>query len=285
MQHEGHQFRDVRGLVAAARASVRDGRFRSVGRDGEEPALLWLDRLALQRTDWHDALAQTWAELLTDDDAEVRAAAVDALDCGATTPLFVPALDGVRDAEQAVSTALQALRPDAPPLTLQAVLGKHRSHHNRWVTWPTLVIVRVPALEVVRLAESSDVLALARRSAAQGGSITGGSAAGHFALDWLRTLALGADWARALVGPTLAALLQGDAREVAAAVEYAVRSGDRAAVAPTFRLAADRDTALASSPVTTPLAPAKTLAALARWLQDEAATEVASAPASSVAEA
>jgi len=285
MQHEGHPFRDPRGLVAAARASVRDGRFRSVGRDGEEPALLWLDRLALQRSDWHEAIAQTWAELLTDSDPEVRGAAVDALDRGAATPIFLPALDGVRDADQAVSEAGRELRPDAPTLTLRAVLDKHRPHHVRLTTRPALVILRAPNVEVARLADAADVLALARRSAAYGGSMTGGSAAGHFALDWLRTLALGSSWARSLVPATLATLLQGDSREVAAAVEYAVRAGDRADIAATFRLAADRDTALASSPVTTPLAPAKTLAALARWLQDEADAERASAPTTSVAEA
>lgn len=285
MQYEGHQCRDARGLVAAARTSVRDGRFRSVGRDLEEPALLWLDRLAIQRSDWHEAIAQTWAELLTDDDDDVRGAAVDALDRGAATPIFVPALDGVRDADQAISLAPQELRPDAPPLTLADVLTKHRPHHTRMTGRPALVILRAPGVEVVRLSDAADVLALAKRAAGHGGSLTGGSASGHFALDWLRTLALGADWVRPLVAPKLAALLQGNSQEVAAAVEYAVRAGDRAALASTFRIAADRDTALASSPVTTPMAPAKTLTALVRWLQDEASAERASAPTSSVAEA
>lgn len=285
MQYEGHQFRDSRGLSAAARTSVRGGRFAGVGRDDDEPVLLWLDRLALQRRDWHDAIAQAWAELLTDADADVRGAAVDALDRGATTPIFVPALDSVRDAEAAVSRSLQDLRPDAKPLTLRDVIERHRPHHTRLTARPALLVLRAPNVEVVRLHDAAEVLALARRAAAYGGSITGGSAAGYFTLDWLRTLALASPWLPATVRPTLAALLQGDTAEIGAAIEYAVRSGDRAAVAETFRVAADRDTALASTPVTTPLSPAKSMAALVRWLQSEADLERASAPQTAVVEA
>ena len=283
MLFEGHSFDDVAGLVAAARSSLRHGRFVAIGRDGDQPALLWLDRLALWRYDWHDTIAAAFAALLCDADAEVRAAAVDALDRGAATPALLPELEVVADADAATSDAPLHFRRDAAPLRLADVLDRARPQRQRLSARPALVVVRAPKVEVVRIGGRDDVLALARRAAAAGGSLTGGGPGGHHALDWLRTLALFAPWARQLVPEVLAALFEGDLAERRAALEYTLRCGDRRDIAAVVvaAVAADPDfaaMALASPPLSLALAPAPTVASLASYLAAQATAEAVSAP-------
>lgn len=290
MQFEGHSFCDAESLFRAARSSVAAGRWRAIGRDGEEPALLWLDRLALQRTDWHDALTEVWARLLTDTNTDLAGAALDALDRGTATPAFVPALEGVVGADAATSLSLRDIRPDAAPLRLGDVIERQRPHHKRWSGNPALIVLRTPAMEIVRLHDGAEITALARRCAAHGASLTGGNAAGHFALDWLRALALFTPWVRPLVVPTLTQLLHGDAPERRAALEYAVRAGDRREIADAVVAAARSDTAfaatpLAHGPLAVSLAPASTVADLARWLVEQAQIERSSAPPTNAAQA
>ena len=166
MKFEGHNFADADGLCAAARAALRHGRWRAVGRDVDEPALVFIDRLAIWRCDWHEAIAETWARLLRDDDNNVVEAAIDALAAGAATPAFVPELQAVVGADDAASSAPRDFRADAAPLRLADVIAEATPHHRRLTGRPALIVLRAGRTELARLSDEADFLALARRAAA-----------------------------------------------------------------------------------------------------------------------
>ncbi len=282
---------DAQSLAAAARRALRHGRFVAAGRDGETPAMALLDDLTERRSDWHPAIAEALALLLCDPDPEVGAAALDALDAGGATaallPLLEPLLAG--PAADARSLAPLQLRPDAAPLTLAAVLERARPLRTRAEAEPALIVLRTPRVEVVRLHGVDDALALARRCAAAGHSLTGGGVGGNHPLDWLRALALLAPRWRPAVPTVLAALLAGADAERHAALTYAVLCGDKHEVVGTIASAA-ADPALGArslqgGPLRLDQAPAPTVAALGRWLQAAAEAERATAPRASAHEA
>ncbi len=282
---------DAQGLAAAARRALRHGRFVATGRDGEVPAMAFLDALTASRTDWHPAIAEALTLLLCDPDLEVAAAVLDALDAGSATAALLPALEPLLagPASLARSHAPAQLRPDAAPLALCDILERARPLRTRAEAEPSLVVLRSPRVEVIRLQGPDDALALARRCAEAGQSLTGGGVGGHHALDWLRALALLAPRWRPAVPALLAALLQGSDAERRAALTYAVHCGDKREVAGTIAAAAADpalgDRSLQTGPLRLDGAPAPTVTALARWLQAAAEAERASAPKPSAIEA
>lgn len=72
---EGLVFADAASLTEVALARVDEGLMRRVRRDDSEPALAFLDRLSLQRSDWHPAIAQALATVATSGAGGATAAA------------------------------------------------------------------------------------------------------------------------------------------------------------------------------------------------------------------
>lgn len=127
------------------------------------PMLLPLDELAMQRFDWHPALAALLLELGCDESPLAQAAAADFLVHATSGPLFVQ-----------VAEAIVAVRPSAgslahperktPPVLLADHLARLRQSYEVGRAEPYKFLLQSPTYRFVQLAKPGDALTLARES-------------------------------------------------------------------------------------------------------------------------
>lgn len=278
MEFERHVFATPAELRVQARDSLDEGLFRRVGREDDEPALLWLDRLAARRSDWHEAIGSTLTSL-AQDGGDAASAVVDWFDRAVTAPAFVQVLTRLRkEHPHLASTSPQTLDPQADPLPLTSVAPRIEQAASRYAQTTQHLLVRTPRREIMAVTGRADLLREAMVAAEQGESRLQGGIDGWYTLDFLRNLAFFVPWVRRDLPVVLTDLAgQGEAG-ARAAVEYAVRAGDAAWLLPTLRAWAKAEPVWTQAPADFPVAPAATLGECVQVAIQTAETEAATTP-------
>lgn len=214
MNFETRTFATADDLVALARADVRRGLWRTLNPAEEEPCLLWLDRLAAQRSDWHGPIGQALGVVALEgrDGAQ---AVVDWYERAQTGPKF---------AEVAACLAESGV-PDLAPAAQRAT--------ERWQQLqrkPLTLLVHQPKVQLLTLASAGDLLDAATQASHDreprlGPGALGG---GWYCLDFLRFAAFFAAWVAEAEGTVLAGLQRDDPDGLRAVVEYCAHAGDKA---------------------------------------------------------
>ena len=234
MQFELRTFDTQADLLARASEAAADGPLVQTHRDEDEPCLLWLDRLAAQRTDWHAAIGETLVQLGTSEDAEAQSAVVDFFHKGATAAAFASAGTRILQTRpDAASLTERLFAPQAAPLRLDSLLpnvletAALRSQHDQ------SLLFAQPETALVTLTNAQDLLLEAQVAIECGHSRIDGGIDGWYILDWIRSLSLFVPWIRAEVPGLLRALVDsGDPAAINAVVEFALRCGDKADLLP-----------------------------------------------------
>jgi hypothetical protein len=228
MESEGHAFASPAELTAAAGDSVREGLFHRVGRDDDEPALFWLDRLAARRSDWHGAIAAALASL-AGEGGDAASAVVDWFDRAVTAPAFAATLRKILASHSALaSTSPTTLNPQAEPLTLASIAPRVEQAAARYAQPTQHLLFREPRREITAFSTREDLTREASVAAELGDSRLQGGVDGWYTLDFLRQLAYFVPWARRALPAVLTDLAGQGVAGARAAVEYAVRAGDKA---------------------------------------------------------
>lgn len=127
------------------------------------PLLLPLDDLAMQRFDWHPALAALLLDLGCDASPLAQAAAADFLvhaNCG---PLFVQVAEAIVAAQPGAGSLAHPERKTSPVL-LADQLGRLRQSYEVGRAEPYKFMLQSPTYRFVELAKPADALTLARES-------------------------------------------------------------------------------------------------------------------------
>jgi hypothetical protein len=228
MEFERHVFTSPAELAKVAGDSVREGLFHRVGRDDDEPALFWLDRLAARRSDWHGAIAAALVSLAAEGD-DSASAVVDWFDRAVTAPAFAATLRRIlADHPSLASTSPVTLNPEADPLTLASIAPRVEQAAARYAQPTQHLLLRAPRREIAAFSAREDLTREASVAAELGDSRLQGGIDGQYTLDFLRQLAFFVPWARRALPAVLTELAGQGVAGARAAVEYAVRAGDQA---------------------------------------------------------
>lgn len=277
MDFERHRFTDAASLTAAARASVRQGLYVTVGRDQDEPCLAWIDRLAARRSDWLPPIAATLTALAANADADARSAAVEWFRTARTAPALAATARVIVDAGDPESLAGRAFDPQAAPVALSSLLPALTQQAARNLARPQQMLFSRPRTALVAVADLADVVRECQVAIAHGDSRIGGGLDGWYVLDWLRRSAYFTPWVRAEVPAALAALVD-SAAGAQAVVQYAALAGDKRELAAILKTWLDERPQWAEVPAAFTGAPGGTLAACLEAALAGAAAEAATAP-------
>ncbi len=278
MEFERHVFTSAAQLLAEARKSVAEGLYHRVTRDDDEPALLWLDRFAARRSDWHAVIAATLAHL-ADEGGDAGTAVVDWFDRGVTGPAFVAAGEAILAKHpQLASNSEQALDPQAEPLPLGTVLPRLQQAAARFHQKAQHLLLRSPTTAIVAFADRADLLREARVAALQAESRLQGGIDGWYTLDFLRQLAFFVPWVRKELPAVLADLAETDVAGARAAVQYAVHAGDPDWLLPRLHAWNEASPQWFGAAAEFALAPAATLGACVKAAIAAAEAQEATAP-------
>lgn len=252
--------------------------FHRVTRDDDEPALLWLDRLAARRSDWHAAIASTLQQL-AEDAGDAPSAVVDWFERGVTGPAFVATGQAILEKHpELASMSEQALDPQAEPLLLAKILPRLQEAATRAQAKVQHLLFRSPKREIVAFSDPADLLREAQVAASQGESRLQGGIDGWYTLDFLRQLAYFVPWVRKALPKVLADLADTDEAGARAATEYALRAGDATWLLPQLRAWNEASPQWFAAAATFPLAPAGTLDECVTAAIEAAEAEAATAP-------
>lgn len=234
MQFELRTFETQADLLARAREATADGPLVQTHRDEDEPCLLWLDRLAAQRSDWHAAIGETLVALGTSADANAQSAAVDFFHKGATAAAFASAGTRILQANpEAASLTERLFSPQAAPLRLADLLPNVLEFTALRAQHDQSILFRQPATSLVTLTVPEDLVREAWTAVECGHSRIDGGIDGWYILDWIRQLSLFVPWIRAEVPGLLRTLVDsGDPAAINAVVEFALRCGDKSDLLP-----------------------------------------------------
>jgi len=232
MQFEQHTFATSADLLSIAHGSLADGPLARVHRDQDEPSLLWLDRLAAQRSDWHKPIGDVLVALATSPLDDAQGSVVDWFDRAVTAPALVGAGQRIlRERPNLQSLTGRAFDPQATPVYFGAVLPRHLEAAARYARHDQVLLFRRPDYALATLSSREDLLRESQIAAEFGNSRLDGGIDGWYTLDWLRQIAFFVPWVRAEVPAVLRELAtSAAARE--AAVQYALCAGDKADLEP-----------------------------------------------------
>ncbi len=282
LQFESHTLANVDQMVAVALKRVEQGPTQTLYRDDWEPSLMWLDRLAAQRSDWQPWVTETWRRLLCSSSPAVAGGAVDALHFGEMGFASLRMLLSLAERFDTQSNAVTAPGTHAPYTLGDVVelLEKRQAHYGDDTIW---LMLSTPSFEWAQLQSVDDAIDLARRAASVGSSLIGGYAGMNQPLDWLRKVVLLAPRCRPWVPAVIEAMICGEQPEMAAACEYLVRCPDTWMSLPGLHSALGSSSALgAYQPVLSSVAhancSAESLSELAAWLELQAQSEQQTSP-------
>lgn len=130
---------------------------------GAVPLLLPLDDLAMQRSDWHPALAALLLTLGCDESPLAQAAVADFFAHASCGALFAPVAEAIVAAQPSAGSLTHPARKTSPIL-LADQLGRLRQSFEVARAEPYKFMAQSPTYRFVELGQPSDVLALAHES-------------------------------------------------------------------------------------------------------------------------
>ena len=227
MRIERGQIADSTDLLHVSRSAIKEGLQVRVRLDDVELVLLFLDRLAVRRSDWLPAVGDVVVELLCSGDLQETTAAADLLANGRCAPALLPWLEEAMNRGATAHASVENPRlTGETPHTLEDIrsnladfLVKIRAPERR------LVFSNTP-VRVLHFHGVDDLWHAIEET------ITVGKPRVDHAFDpcvlgWLRYQAYFVPWVQAELVPVIERLCRGDdERGWWCAVEYFSRSGD-----------------------------------------------------------
>ena len=269
-------------MVYVAQRLIKQGLTKTVKCDDYEPILMWLDRLAMKRTDWHPWVKETWRRLLSHPSPVVAGAAVDTLYFGQTGFVSLAMLQTLSTYFQTTSIVVKNLNNEGPYSLGEIVelIQKKQAYYTDEICW---LMLCNPSFQWFKIETVEDAIALARRAAKEGRSLVGGYGGLIQPLDWLRELVVLSPRCRPWVPIILESMLTGDESELAAACEYLVLSPESWMMLPGLQAALEKSPELGKrQPILCSVArstcPVQSLLELATWLQKRVEKEIETSP-------
>gem|GEM_PF-3843659 len=269
-------------MVYVAQRLIKQGLTKAVNRDDSEPILMWLDRLAIKRTDWHPWVTETWRRLLSHPSPVVAGAAVDTLYFGRTGFVSLAMLKTLSTYFQTTSIVVNKPNNEVPYSLGEIVelIQKRQAYYTDESCWMMLCN---PSFQWFKIETVEDAIALAQRAAKEGRSLVGGYGGMSQPLDWLRKLVVLSPRCRTWAPIVLESMLAGDDSELAAACQYLVQSPESWMTLPGLLAALEKSPQLGKrQPILCSVArsrcPVQSFLELATWLQKRVEKEIETSP-------